>query len=102
MAGRAEAWLKEAGAVRTWKKTAGRGLSGGQHQAGTCRMGNDPKNFVTNKWAQAHDVPNLYICDASIFPGNNDKTTTMPIIAFAMRTCDYMLDNFRRGVHKRA
>ena len=26
----------------------------------------------------------------------------MPIIAFAMRTCDYMLENFRQGVHKRA
>jgi choline dehydrogenase-like flavoprotein len=72
------------------------------HETGVCGMGSDPKTSVTNKWAQAHDVPNLYICDASIFPGNNDKTTTMPIIAFAMRTCDYMLDNFRRGVHKRA
>ena len=72
------------------------------HETGVCRMGNDAKSFVTNKWAQTHDVPNLYICDAGIFPGNNDKTTTMPIIAFAMRTCDYMLDNFRRGVHKRA
>ena len=33
MAGKAEAWLKESGAVKTWKKLAGRGLSGGQHQA---------------------------------------------------------------------
>jgi choline dehydrogenase-like flavoprotein len=57
---------------------------------------------VTNKWAQAHDVPNLYICDASIFPTSTDKTTTMPIIAFAMRTCDYILGNFKRGVHRRA
>ena len=40
---KAEAWLKEAGAITTWKRPAGQGLSGGQHQAGTCRMGNDPK-----------------------------------------------------------
>jgi len=26
----------------------------------------------------------------------------MPIIAFAMRTCDYMLQNFKKNVHKRA
>jgi choline dehydrogenase-like flavoprotein len=71
------------------------------HETGVCRFGNDPKTSVTNKWAQAHDVPNLYICDASIFPTLTDKTTTMPIIAFAMRTCDYMLENFRTGVHKR-
>ena len=55
-----------------------------------------------NRWAQAHEVPNLYICDASIFPSPTDKTTTMPIIAFAMRTSDHMLNNFKTGVHKRA
>jgi hypothetical protein len=26
----------------------------------------------------------------------------MPIIAFAMRNCDHMLDNFKKGVHQRA
>ena len=46
-------------------------------------------------------IQQLYICDASVFPGNNDKTTTMPIIAFAMRTCDHIIGNFQRGVHKR-
>lgn len=72
------------------------------HESGVCRMGNDPKNFVTNKWAQTHDVRNLYICDASIFTTQTDKTTTMPIVAFAMRTCDYLLQNFKSGLHKRA
>ena len=55
------------------------------HETGVCRFGNDPKTSVTNKWAQTHDVPNLYICDASIFPSCTDKTTTMPIVAFTMR-----------------
>jgi choline dehydrogenase-like flavoprotein len=72
------------------------------HETGVCRFGDDPKRYVTNKWAQAHDVPNLYICDASIFPNCTDKTTTMPIVAFTMRTCDHLLDNFKKGLHKRA
>jgi choline dehydrogenase-like flavoprotein len=72
------------------------------HEVGVCRMGNNPKTSVTNKWAQTHDVPNLYICDASIFPYQTDKTTTMPLVAFAMRTCDNMLTNFKKGVHRRA
>lgn len=46
IAGKAEEWLKEAGAVQTWKRTPPKSLSGGQHQAGTCRMGNDPKTSV--------------------------------------------------------
>jgi choline dehydrogenase-like flavoprotein len=72
------------------------------HETGVCRFGNDPKTSVTNKWAQTHDVPNVYICDSSIFPNCTDKTTTMPIVAFTMRTCEHMLNNFKKGVHKRA
>ena len=72
------------------------------HETGVCRFGSDPKTSVTNKWAQTHDVPNLYICDASIFPSPTDKTTTMPIVAFTMRTCDYILEDFHKGQHKRA
>jgi hypothetical protein len=26
----------------------------------------------------------------------------MPLVAFAMRTCDNMLTNFKKGVHRRA
>jgi choline dehydrogenase-like flavoprotein len=72
------------------------------HETGTCRMGNDPKKFVTNRFGQTHDVPNLYVCDASVFPSSTDKTTTISIMAFALRTCDHILQNFRDGVHQRA
>jgi choline dehydrogenase-like flavoprotein len=72
------------------------------HETGTCRMGNDPKHFVTNRFGQTHDVKNLYVCDASVFPSSTDKTTTISIMAFTLRTCDHMLDNFKNGVHRRA
>ncbi len=48
IAARCEEWLKRAGAIRTWQTLPGSGLSGGQHQAGTCRMGNDPKTSVVD------------------------------------------------------
>jgi hypothetical protein len=60
------------------------GLGGGTAPAGV-NFGANPKTSVTNKWAQTHDVANLYICDASVFPSCADKTT-MPIVAFAMRS----------------
>jgi choline dehydrogenase-like flavoprotein len=72
------------------------------HETGTCRMGDDPKHFVTNRFGQTHDVKNLYVCDASVFPSSTDKTTTISILAFTLRTCEQMLDNFRNGVHRRA
>jgi choline dehydrogenase-like flavoprotein len=72
------------------------------HETGTCRMGNDPKHFVTNRFGQTHDVPNLYVCDASVFPNSTDKTTTISILTFSLRTSEYLLQNFNQRVHRRA
>jgi choline dehydrogenase-like flavoprotein len=95
-------WFKAAGA-EMWGADAEPNRPGTSlHETGVCRMGNDPKRSVTNKWGQTHDVANLYICDASIFPSPTDKTTTMPIVAFTMRNCDHMLENFKSGMHQRA
>lgn len=67
------------------------------HETGTCRMGNDSRKFVTNRFGQTHDVPNLYICDASVFLNCTDKTTTLSILAFSLRTCEHLIENLRRG-----
>lgn len=67
------------------------------HETGTLRMGNDPKKFVTNRFGQTHDVPNLYICDASVFPNCTDKTTTISILAFSLRASEYLLEQMRKG-----
>jgi choline dehydrogenase-like flavoprotein len=65
-------------------------------------MGNDPKKFVTNRFGQTHDVPNLYVCDASVFLNCTDKTTTISILAFSLRTSEHLIENFRSGEHKAA
>jgi len=67
------------------------------HETGTCRMGNDPKRFVTNRFGQTHDVPNLYVCDASVFLNCTDKTTTISVLAFSLRTSEYLVENLKRG-----
>ena len=69
------------------------------HETGTCRMGNDPKQFVTNRFGQAHDVPNLYACDASVLLNCTDKTTTLSVLAFALRTSEYIVQQFKSGSH---
>ncbi len=67
------------------------------HETGTLRMGNDPKNFVTNKFGQTHDVPNLFVADASLFLSCTDKTTTLSILAFSMRASEYLADQMKSG-----
>jgi choline dehydrogenase-like flavoprotein len=81
LAVKAEALIKELGAVKTWQSTPGRGLSGGQHQAGTCRMGNDPKTSVTNKFGQVHQIDNLFIADGSLNVTNGGFNPALTIMA---------------------
>ena len=64
------------------------------HETGTLRMGNDPQSFVTNRFGRTHDVPNLYICDAGVFPNRTDKTTTISILAFSLRSTEHLIENF--------
>lgn len=67
------------------------------HESGTARMGNDPKKFVTNKWGQTHDVPNLFLADASIFTSSTDKSTTLSIITFSLRGAEKLIEEFKAG-----
>ena len=91
IAGKADAWLKEAGAVQTWRRIPPPTLSGGQHQAGTCRMGNDPKTSVVNKDCQLHQVDNVYVIDASVHVTNGGFNPALTILANAYRAADNLL-----------
>jgi choline dehydrogenase-like flavoprotein len=90
IAEKADLWLKKAGAFQTWQTVPGRGVSGGQHQAGTCRMGNDPKTSVTNKYGQVHDIDNLFVADASLHVTNGGFNPVLTIMALGYWVSDYI------------
>ena len=83
LAVKCELWLKEAGATRTWTTMPGSGLSGGQHQAGTCRMGNDPKTSVVDRYCRIHDMDNIYVVDGSVHVNNGGFNPSLTIQAIA-------------------
>jgi choline dehydrogenase-like flavoprotein len=67
------------------------------HEAGTCRMGDDPRTSVLNNYCQAHEVKNLFVADAAPFCGNPDKNVTLSIVAFAWRASEYLAEEMRKG-----
>jgi choline dehydrogenase-like flavoprotein len=87
---KAEAVLKEAGAIQTWQNRAGAGLSGGQHQAGTCRMGNNPKTSVVNRHCQVHGAENVFVVDGSVHVTNGGFNPVLTIMAIAYWASDFM------------
>jgi choline dehydrogenase-like flavoprotein len=97
MADRAEQWLKEAGAIQTWTRKAGPGLAAGQHQAGTCRMGSDPKTSVVDRYCRVHDMPNLYVMDGSVNVTNGGFNPVLTIMAVAYWASHHLVRQWKGG-----
>ncbi len=93
----AEKILLEAGAFQTWRHLPGPGLSGGQHQAGTCRMGNDPQTSVTDSFGRVHDAPNVFIADASLHVTNGGFNPALTIMALGYRVGGHIAAEWQKG-----
>lgn len=87
----AEKWLWAAGAREVWRTRPGGGLSAGQHQAGTLRMGNDPETSVTDPSGLVHGYDNLWVCDGSVHVTNGGVNPVLTILALAFRTSENLV-----------
>lgn len=67
------------------------------HLHGGCRMGKDPERSVVNQFCQSHDVPNLFICDASVFVTSGGCNPTETVMAIAARTADHIVAQKYKG-----
>jgi choline dehydrogenase-like flavoprotein len=67
------------------------------HLLGTCRMGTSPQDSVTNADGRSWDIPNLWICDGSLFPTCGGVNPSLTIQALACRIGDRIRDLARRG-----
>jgi choline dehydrogenase-like flavoprotein len=64
----------------------------GWHLLGTARMGDDPGSSVVDPFGRAHDVPNLFVVDGSVFVTCGSANPTPTIAALALRTADHILE----------
>lgn len=67
------------------------------HPQSTCRMGEDPKRHVVDSWCRSHDVPNLYVCDMSVFPSSLGAPPQITTAAIADRTARRIAATWGRG-----
>ena len=85
---RAREWIEAAGVTRWWGTPPTLGLSASQHQAGTCRMGDDPATSVTDRWGKIHGIRNIYVADGSLHVTNGGFNPFLTIMANAFRVVD--------------
>jgi len=67
------------------------------HLAGTARMGFSAETSVVDADCRSWDVPNLWICDGSIFPTTGGVNPSLTITAIALRTADRIQTLHRQG-----
>ncbi len=93
---RADEILAAAGALRVWRKPITE-TTVGLAMLGTCRMGNDPRRSVIDRFHRTHDVANLFVCDGSSFVTSGRGQPTMTIQALAFRAAEQIARFARRN-----
>lgn len=66
------------------------------HEIGTARMGNNSKTSVLNKYAQAHDVENIFVTDGAAWVSSGCQNPTLTMMAITVRACDYILKEYSK------
>ncbi len=84
-----EAVFRAAGATEVWSS----GVNA-MHIMGGTVMGEAPEFAVTNSYGQTHDIPNLVIAGAGLFPTSGGVNPTFTIHALAQRAAQYLLDHW--------
>jgi choline dehydrogenase-like flavoprotein len=67
------------------------------HLMGGCRMGFTPEDSVADTNGRTWDVPNLWICDGSLFPTGGGANPSLTIMALACRIGDRIAAIAKRG-----
>lgn len=67
------------------------------HNMGTARMSARAADGVVDGFGRAHELPNLFVSDGSVFPSSSTENPTLTIVALAMRQADHIARGLSRG-----
>jgi len=69
----------------------------GDHQMGTCRMGDDPNASVVNRFCRLHDAENVFVVDSSFMPTGLGLNPMVTVVANALRVGTHIVDALKKG-----
>ena len=67
------------------------------HNLGICRMAENSRDGVCNKWGQTHDIKNLFISDGGQFTTGGAENPTLTIVTLAIRQAEYLADQMGKN-----
>jgi choline dehydrogenase-like flavoprotein len=66
------------------------------HEMGGCRMGNDPKTSLLNKWNQLHACRNVFVTDGACMTSTGNQSPSILYMTLTARAANYAVDELKR------
>ena len=90
--------LKACGAEDMVEEVSSYDFFSATHVYGTCRMGNNAEKSVVDSSLRVHDITNLLVTDASVFPtSGGGEAPSLTIEALSLRAADLLLKDIKKG-----
>ena len=67
------------------------------HEMGGCRMGNDPKTSMLNKWNQFHHCPNVLVTDGACMVSTSTQNPSLTFMAITARAANHAVEELKKG-----
>lgn len=67
------------------------------HEMGGCRMGNDPKTSILNKWNQVHSCPNVFVTDGACMTSTGNQSPSILYMTLTARAANYAIEQMKKG-----
>ncbi|KAA9040476.1 GMC family oxidoreductase [Ginsengibacter hankyongi] len=67
------------------------------HEMGGCRMGNDPKTSLLNKWNAFHNCSNVFVTDGACMTSTSTQNPSLTFMALTARAANYAVEELKKG-----
>ncbi|MCC6290260.1 MAG: GMC family oxidoreductase [Chitinophagaceae bacterium] len=67
------------------------------HEMGGCRMGNNPKTSLLNKWNQLHACNNVFVTDGACMTSTGNQSPSILYMTLTARAANYAVSEMKKG-----
>ncbi len=67
------------------------------HEMGGCRMGDDPKTSILNKYNQLHHCKNVYVTDGACMTSTGNQSPSLLYMALTARAANHAVEEMKSG-----
>jgi len=92
-----EEMLTKAGVkeIEHWDSKQAPGLD--IHEMGGCRMGDDPKTSMLNKWNQLHACQNVFVTDGACMTSTGNQSPSILYMTLTARAVNHAVEELKKG-----